>query len=405
MWTASLVAFHLLFALTTASPDGDAGLAAAAAASDSEVCRELRELVALEEILPAEVVADPAGFRVQVLVSRLEGGDGAWSLAERWCWRVDEEYIYPASALKFLAVVAGLQLLSDAGVPEDVWERGVLLASRESEGTRLLELVEQTLVVSSNSAFNSFYDLLGHRELNERLWSWGLADARMQHRLSSFEEEEAYLHSPATRLVDEGGRTHWQVGERSSSLRFSDCPMVRAQVGTAYRDPQTGERVDAPMDFCSKNYVPLSELHEALIALVAPSAVQDVRIVLPDAWRELVVETMTRGPGGSGGENFAFREDRYKPMLPGLRRVLSEGAVPRERLRYINKAGRAYGFHLDNAWLQLYNDEAWVVSAGIYVNHNGVLNDDHYEYATISYPFFQALGEAVGRRVLRPAVP
>lgn len=402
MWTASLVAFHLLFALTT-SLDGDTGLAATA--SDSEVCRELRELVALEEILPAEVLADPERFRVQVLVSRLEGEDGAWHLAERWCWRVDEEYFYPASALKFLAVVAGLQLLSEAGVPEELMERGVLLANRESESTRLSELVEQTLVVSSNSAFNSFYDLLGHRELNERLWSWGLSGARMQHRLSSFEEEEAYLNSPAMRLVDEAGRTHWQVGERRSSLRFSDCPMARAQVGTAYRDPQTGERVDAPMDFCSKNYVPLSELHEALITLVAPSAVQGVRVALPYAWRELVVETMTRGPGGRGGEDFVFREDRYKPMLPGLRRVLSEGAVPRERLRYINKAGRAYGFHLDNAWLQVYDNEAWVVSAGIYVNSNGVLNDDRYEYETISYPFFQALGVAIGRRVLRPPVP
>ena len=37
------------------------------------------------------------------------------------------------------------------------------------------------------------------------------------------------------------------------------------------------------------------------------------------------------------------------------------------------------------------------VTVGIYVNKDGILNDDKYEYAKISVPVLNAIGYAVGR--------
>jgi hypothetical protein len=36
------------------------------------------------------------------------------------------------------------------------------------------------------------------------------------------------------------------------------------------------------------------------------------------------------------------------------------------------------------------------------VNENGVINDEHYEYDSISRPFFENLGWAPARRLLAP---
>jgi hypothetical protein len=95
-------------------------------------------------------------------------------------------------------------------------------------------------------------------------------------------------------------------------------------------------------------------------------------------------------------ENPAYEDEkkselRYKTMLEGVIRV-----VPRERVTYVNKAGRAYGFHLENAYLrERKSKRAFFVTVVLYVNDNGVLNDDKYQYDEISRPFLKDLGEAL----------
>ncbi len=83
-------------------------------------------------------------------------------------------------------------------------------------------------------------------------------------------------------------------------------------------------------------------------------------------------------------------------LLPGIARVL-----PPDRIEYLGKSGRAYGFHLDNAYIEnLDNGCAVAVTATIYANANEVLNDDAYEYDEVTRPFLRDLGEAVARASL-----
>ena len=88
-------------------------------------------------------------------------------------------------------------------------------------------------------------------------------------------------------------------------------------------------------------------------------------------------------------------------MLPGLREVIDV-----TRLRYTNKAGRAYGFHIDNAYVE---DEpsgkGFFVTAAIYANPNGILNDDDYAYNDLSAPFLAAVGEALAKKVFGDIAP
>ena len=61
-------------------------------------------------------------------------------------------------------------------------------------------------------------------------------------------------------------------------------------------------------------------------------------------------------------------------------------------IRIFNKAGWSYGFLTDAAYVvDFQNGIEFMLAAVIYVNADGILNDNKYEYDTIGYPFFQEI--------------
>ena len=67
-----------------------------------------------------------------------------------------------------------------------------------------------------------------------------------------------------------------------------------------------------------------------------------------------------------------------------------------ESLTLIGKVGEAYGYLTDVEYItDASSDWECYLSANIYVNADGIFNDDKYEYENIGYPFLAALGRAV----------
>ena len=64
-------------------------------------------------------------------------------------------------------------------------------------------------------------------------------------------------------------------------------------------------------------------------------------------------------------------------------------STPGERIEITAKIGRAYGFTVENSYLRNpRNGRAVFVTAVLYTNTDGILNDDKYDYATVADPFF-----------------
>jgi hypothetical protein len=58
--------------------------------------------------------------------------------------------------------------------------------------------------------------------------------------------------------------------------------------------------------------------------------------------------------------------------------------------------GWAYGCLTDVSYVADFkNNVEFMLTATIYVNADGILNDDKYEYETIGWPFMNKLGQAV----------
>ena len=64
--------------------------------------------------------------------------------------------------------------------------------------------------------------------------------------------------------------------------------------------------------------------------------------------------------------------------------------------RIFNKEGDAYGFLTDIAYIvDFKNNVEFMLSATIYCNQDGILNDDKYDYETIGLPFMKNLGRLI----------
>ena len=71
-----------------------------------------------------------------------------------------------------------------------------------------------------------------------------------------------------------------------------------------------------------------------------------------------------------------------------------EKAEPPAQIRIFSKSGWSYGFLTDATYIvDLENKIEFMLTATIYCNSDGILNDDKYDYKTLGYPFMKNIGE------------
>jgi hypothetical protein len=360
----------------------------------------------------ADWLAAAKPLRIEILVTAIEPESQHPTSHEL---RVDEEYFYPASAVKPFIAVAALRAMGqragkeiplatrilrcrddrpDCEPPEVDEEKaepggaaGAEPASpkKKHEKLRVGEEVTKLLSYSDNDSYNRLFDIVGQRELNLEMAAIGFPAVRFHHRMDA--PAERSRSTLRTLLLVPGGKTI-EIPRRKSDFELAPTPAPDRLIGQAhYAD---GKRVEAPMSFDRKNYASVRDLHRLLQALVLPERFSGGALGLSDGQRELLVRAMTARLAA------ARHAAEHNPLSPGVLEVL-----PAERLRYVGKSGRAYGFHLDNAFVEdTETRRGFFVTATVYANPNGVLNDDDYGYDEISRPLLASLGKALAQALL-----
>ena len=363
------------------------------------------------------VLAAPEKYRVQVLLSEVVTQASGRVGLKRFGYRVDAEYFYPASAIKLCAAVAALQILERlqaahqspdlldapleiaplfAGDPPQRDDPSHLGNGRITVGQELRKLA----LVSDNQAFNRLFDLVGHAQLNQAMHALGLNSVVINHRLSESRPIPNAQASAAVTLQPPNAQPI-VVPARPSALGLTNRG-PGLQVGTGYRRGET--LVRAPMDFTRRNGISLVDLQDLLIHLVRPDVdLGTPELALAAPHRAWLLRAMTEYPRASTNPSYSAKDypDEYgKFLLTGIRRVFPD-TRPEERIQITGKIGRAYGFTIENACLyNPKNHRTVFVTAALYTNADGILNDDQYEYASVADPFLADLGEVVARRWL-----
>jgi hypothetical protein len=364
-----------------------------------------------------KVLDDPERYRLQLLLTTVERSEGEHPprLVEH-AFRVDAEYVYPASAIKTFATVAALHQLEELqskhgrriGLDSPLTlcsGRSTRCARSEDESNLeggLITLgheIRKMQLVSNNTAFNRLVQFAGMDQLHAVLSAMGFDEVRVFHPLWVSKARGDEGLSPALVITPtRGKKVRIPLRERQAMPAVVELP--RMQIGKAYLDDDK-VLVEEAMDFTPKNWVGLRDFHLLTQAIVLPEHPGLPHLDLEKRHLRFLRRAMREDPLRSTNPVYTDEhksELRYKTMLEGVLRKHS-----REHITYLNKAGRAYGFHLENAYLSdRKSKQAFFITVVLYVNDNGVLNDDLYQYDQISRPFLKDLGAALAAELFVP---
>lgn len=357
------------------------------------------------------VLAQPEYYHLQISLVRVRrDAQGRPHLSRPIGYRLrPREYFYPASAVKLAAAALALEklrhlpptpaLTADSPMRTDSAFAGQTRAWRDTSAATgrpsIGHYVRKALLVSDNDAYNRLYEFVGPQELNAGLRRLGLRRARLVHRLAVGDQEPGTRHTnPIRFFADTAGRQ--LLYAQPAAYWAGPLPPARVRaaslrVGQAYVDAHN-QRVPKPLDLSQKNVFALRDLQQMLRAVVLPETLPPRRrLHLAAADYARLREALSQAPARSRSpryDSLNYPATYAKFLLGGG----GQGRLP-PGVQVFNKIGQAYGFLIDNAYvLDAAHGVEFLLAATLYVNADGVLNDDQYEYDTVGLPFLRALG-------------
>lgn len=348
----------------------------------------------IEEVLNAHPnlaeVAQNSEHAVQILYSEIHRHGDSVSFSD-YSYRLDPDlYYYPASTVKMpVAALAleKLQLLRRGGI--DIHREATYIINGDTVSSSIAKDVSEIFAVSDNAAFNRLYKFMGRDYINETLIAKGLFPVRIAHRLSV---PNSAADTTQTLLFFTSDSTFYP------NLSIVDNPiqklnyLKKQQKGKGFM--QGDSLINRPFDFSEKNYYPLYTAHETLKRIIFPQAFPpEQRFQLSPEDHAFLIETMAQLPSESPFVKYdpAVYYDSYVKFL-----AFGDSRAPiPKNIKIYNKVGDAYGTLTDIAYIKDEDSGAeFMLSATIFVNSNGIFNDDTYDYDTIGFPFLGKLGRA-----------
>lgn len=359
-------------------------------------------------------LAKSDSLNIQIIYTQIDRHSNNQPQFKTYYYNVNPaKYFYPASTVKMPVALLALQRLNELRVfglnsnSTMVTESGfsgqtsVYNDPTTSDGRpSIAHYVKKIFLVSDNEAFNRLYEFLGQEYINERLQKMGYQNVEILHRLSIALNEEENRHTNPVKFFNEEGKNLYsqpmQVNKRS-------YPPRNDSAGKGYI---SGDHLmNSPMNFSKKNRIGLEDLTNILRSILFPSAVPEKERfnLKPEEYR-FVWKCMSQLPSETTYPSYdsANYWDSYVKFL-------LYGAVKGElskNIRIFNKVGDAYGFLTDVAYIvDFTNNIEFILSATIYCNSDGILNDDRYEYDTVGFPFMKQLGELIYEYELKRGRP
>lgn len=345
-------------------------------------------------------------LNIQIIYTQVNRGANGIARLKHHYFNVNPaRYFYPASTVKLPIVLLALQRLNE--LMEKGIDRNTTMITEKDFGGQtavyndattpdgkpsIAHYIKKILMVSDNDAYNRLYEFLGQEYINAELHKKGYEDVQILHRLDIFLSEEENRRTNPIKFLDNSNNVLYSIAGQRNTKKYLQRD---DSIGNAYY--KSGVLINSPMDCSKKNRIGLEDLHEILISLIFPNKVKaNQRFNITEDDRLFVLKYMSQLPTESVYPPYSADTISYWPayckfLLYGA----EKGPLP-ENIRIFNKVGDAYGHLIDVAYVTDFkNSIEFFVSALIYCNSDGILNDDKYDYATIGLPFMKNLGNVL----------
>jgi len=351
------------------------------------------------------VFENPEAYNLQIIYTRIDRDATGKPRFTDHAFRADAgAYFYPASTVKMPTAILALQRLRELNVP-GLDRHSTMITETDISGQTPVfndpstpdgkpsigHYIKKIFLVSDNDAFNRLYEFLGPHYINQTLRKMGYSETEIIHRLEVSLTEEQNRHTNPVRFLDGTGKTIYaQKGQ------YNGEPYAKRseKLGKGYM--RGGKLVQSPMDFSGKNRLSLSSLHQMMKAIIFPESVPvGQRFFLEPEDYAFLRRYMSMTPSAAGSPPYdpgTYYDTYCKFLLFGAD---SSQRIP-AGMKVFNKVGDAYGHLIDVAYVaDAANGVEFLLSAVIYCNQDGVLNDDAYNYQDIGYPFLKYIGQRI----------
>lgn len=360
----------------------------------------LWELINANRALFEPFISKPDKYRLQIIYTQIDRDSRNKPRFHHYYLHVGSGYFYPASTVKLPASVLALEYINNLNnnkvsknttmITEAVraGEKPIVFDSTNDGGRpSVANYVRRILLVSDNDAFNRLYELQGQEGLNQRLHQLGFHDAQIVHRLNTPLTETENRTTNAIKFFDAEGNVLFEQPARISKMPYE---IRNDSIGEGY---QKGDSlVKKPLDFSKKNRWNLNYLHQLVQWVMFPeSQPANQKLNLTGDDYSFLRKYMSMKPQESMYPHYDSAE--YWPNYVKFLYYGSEkNSEVSPHIRIFNKVGDAYGFLIDGAYFADFKNKVeFILSAVLYCNEDGILNDDKYDYETIGLPFMKNL--------------
>ncbi len=359
------------------------------------------------------VLQNKRQWNVQFIYTQINKGANGIPTLKNYYFNVNpDQYFYPASTVKLPICLLALQKLNElkqTGIDKNT----TMLTEQNQAGQTVVyndptspdgkptiaNYIKKILMVSDNDAYNRLYEFLGRQYINEQLHQKGYNNVQLLHRLSIALTENQNRATNPINFLDNNNKIIFSQPMQYDSSKYKQR---QDTFGTGYHIGgvnyyKGNQLVNSPMNFSTKNRISLPDLHNILLSIVFPEKVassQRFNITLDD--RNFMLKYMSQLPTESTFPPYSADSITYWPAYCKFLLYGSEAGDFPKNIRIFNKVGDAYGQLTDVAYIVDFDKKIeFFLSATIYCNSDGILNDDKYDYDTIGYPFMKQLGEVI----------
>ncbi|WP_255578061.1 class A beta-lactamase-related serine hydrolase [Chitinophaga sp. sic0106] len=351
------------------------------------------------------ILQQPDSFRYQLIYTEINRDQQNVPHFRNYYFHVNaDKYYNPASTVKLPVAVLALEKLKslrNKGIGRfttmltDSTRSGQINVHADTSTANGLpsigHYVKEIFLISDNDAYNRLYEFTGQQQINERLQRMGYAHTRIVRRFMPSTEDENRC-SPAIRFVNKDSVLLYAQAPACSTMPFDYSKAIT--IGNGYFD-KDDKLVPLPMDFTRHNIFALEDLQQVLQSVLFPASVSaERRFDLDSGDYRFLCQYMSEYPSESDYPHYDTTE-YYNSFTKFFFFKAGHQNIP-GHIRVFNKAGWSYGFLTDAAYIvDFKNNVEFMLTANIYVNSDGVLNDNKYEYDEVGYPFFKETGELI----------
>jgi hypothetical protein len=350
------------------------------------------------------VIQHPEIYRYQIIYTQINRDKNSVPSITNYYFNYDSlQYFNPASTVKMPLAFLALEKLNtlknkriDKFTPmqyDSSYTRQTVLykdSTAENGLPSIAQFIRKAFLVSDNDAYTRMYEFVGQQTTNRRLHEMGYPDMRITRRFMRMNADENRHTNPIRFIKSDGSLIYLQPpAYNTDSFDFSHIN----KMGKAYMNAQDS-LINEPIDFTTANNVTVFHLQQLLQSVLFPNSVPaNRRFELEKTDYDFLYRYLSQYPAETDYPKYdtGLYYDSYVKFF------FKQGShsIP-NYIRVFNKVGWAYGCLTDISYVADFKNKVeFMLTATIYVNSDGVMNDNKYDYDNIGYPFLYKLGQCI----------